>query len=57
MFVTYCTGLPAVSVPVGQSENGQPVGLQLIGSWWREDIMLRVATALEKLTDKFEIKT
>ena len=43
-FVIYRIGMPAVSVPVRRSENGQPVELQLIGLWWREDIMLRVAT-------------
>ncbi len=43
-------GVPGVSVPCGFSE-GLPVGLQVIGPSWREDIVLRVAAAYESLND------
>jgi amidase len=39
-------GLPAVSVPTGLS-NGMPVGVQLIGSQFREDLCLDAAQAIE----------
>ena len=43
-------GVPGVSVPCGFSE-GLPVGLQVIGPSWREDMVLRVAAAYESLGD------
>ncbi|MDQ6746780.1 MAG: amidase family protein, partial [Candidatus Dormibacteraeota bacterium] len=39
-------GIPAISIPCGLSE-GLPVGLQVIGPMWREDVVLRVARAYE----------
>lgn len=41
-------GLPAISVPVGYDENGLPIGLQIMGRWWDEDVVMRVASFLEK---------
>jgi aspartyl-tRNA(Asn)/glutamyl-tRNA(Gln) amidotransferase subunit A len=43
-------GIPAVSVPCGFSQ-GLPVGLQVMGPSWREDVVLRVAAAYESLND------
>jgi len=43
-------GLPGVSVPIGMSENGLPLGLQLIGQPWGEADLLNVAGALEGRT-------
>ena len=40
-------GLPGISVPIGLSENGLPLGLQLIGQPWQEADMLSAAEALE----------
>lgn len=47
-FVGNLTGLPALTVPVTPSEEGLPVGLQLMGAPWQEHTLLRVGRALEQ---------
>ncbi|MBD2184589.1 amidase [Aerosakkonema funiforme] len=42
------TGVPAISVPCGFSQNGLPIGLQIIGPPSAEAVLLKVAAALEK---------
>ena len=41
-------GLPSVSVPCGLSDNGLPVGLQVVGGHGDEAGILRVARAVEQ---------
>ncbi len=41
------TGQPAISVPCGLTESGLPVGLQIVGSFGRDDLVLRAARAFE----------
>ena len=41
------TGQPAVSLPLGQSEDGLPIGVQLVAAYGREDVLVRVAAQLE----------
>ncbi len=43
-------GLPAISVPCGFTEGGLPIGMQIAGPHWREDLVLRVAHAYEQAT-------
>jgi aspartyl-tRNA(Asn)/glutamyl-tRNA(Gln) amidotransferase subunit A len=43
-------GLPAVSVPCGFTKGGLPIGLQIAGPHWREDLVLRLAHAYESAT-------
>jgi aspartyl-tRNA(Asn)/glutamyl-tRNA(Gln) amidotransferase subunit A len=40
-------GLPAISVPCGRTRSGLPIGLQIAGPHWREDLVLRLAHAFE----------
>ncbi|MDZ7271379.1 MAG: Asp-tRNA(Asn)/Glu-tRNA(Gln) amidotransferase subunit GatA [candidate division KSB1 bacterium] len=40
-------GLPAISVPCGKDRNGLPIGLQVIGRYFDEATLLRVARAVE----------
>jgi aspartyl-tRNA(Asn)/glutamyl-tRNA(Gln) amidotransferase subunit A len=44
-------GLPAISVPCGFTASGLPIGLQIAGAHWREDLVLRVAWAYEQATE------
>ncbi|MCE4538610.1 Asp-tRNA(Asn)/Glu-tRNA(Gln) amidotransferase subunit GatA [Pelomonas sp. P7] len=44
-------GLPGMSVPVGTGEGGMPVGLQLIGNYFKEGQLLHAAHALQQATD------
>jgi aspartyl-tRNA(Asn)/glutamyl-tRNA(Gln) amidotransferase subunit A len=44
-------GLPAISVPCGLTKGGLPIGLQIAGPPWREDLVLRVAQAYERATE------
>jgi len=44
-------GLPGMSVPVGTGEGGMPVGLQLIGNYFKEGQLLHTAHALQLATD------
>ena len=43
-------GLPAVSLPCGFTKSGLPIGLQIAGPPWREDLVLRLAHAYESAT-------
>lgn len=42
------TGQPAVSLPLHWNEAGLPIGVQLIAAMGREDLLLRVASQLER---------
>jgi aspartyl-tRNA(Asn)/glutamyl-tRNA(Gln) amidotransferase subunit A len=44
-------GLPGISVPAGLTENGLPLGLQLIGKAFDEATLLRAAYAVETAAD------
>jgi aspartyl-tRNA(Asn)/glutamyl-tRNA(Gln) amidotransferase subunit A len=44
-------GLPAISVPCGFTKSGLPIGLQIAGPHWREDLVLRLAHAYESATE------
>jgi amidase len=41
------TGLPAMSIPCGFTEQGLPVGLQLVGPPAGDLKLLRIAAAIE----------
>ena len=50
-------GLPGISVPCGTS-NGLPVGLQVLGPQWGENVVFRVARAYEEASEmKAEVAT
>jgi Asp-tRNA(Asn)/Glu-tRNA(Gln) amidotransferase A subunit family amidase len=41
------SGQPCVVVPSGRSTEGLPIGVQVVGPVWREDVALSVAGHLE----------
>ncbi|HEY8476845.1 MAG TPA: amidase family protein [Chloroflexota bacterium] len=41
------TGQPAASVPCGFTAEGLPVGLQIVGRWHADDLVLRAAACFE----------
>ena len=45
------TGHPAISVPLGLSSNGLPLSVQVVGRYFDEATILRVARSIEKLTE------
>jgi Asp-tRNA(Asn)/Glu-tRNA(Gln) amidotransferase A subunit family amidase len=42
------TGFPGAAVPVGKSSEGLPIGVQVIGRPWEEELVLAVAGAIER---------
>jgi amidase len=42
------SGQPALSLPLGQSAGGLPIGVQFVAPYGREDLLFRVAAQLEQ---------
>ena len=47
-FLGNLTGLPSLVLPVGYTSSGLPVGLQVMGQWYKEGTLLKIGYALEK---------
>jgi amidase len=41
------TGQPAISLPLHMSDDGLPIGIQLVAAYGREDVLIRLASQLE----------
>lgn len=41
------TGQPAISLPLYESDSGFPIGIQVVAHFGREDLLIRLASALE----------
>jgi Asp-tRNA(Asn)/Glu-tRNA(Gln) amidotransferase A subunit family amidase len=41
-------GLPAINLPVGKNQEGLPLGLQVIGNWYKDESLLFWAKDFEK---------
>ncbi len=44
-------GVPGVSLPGGLDGEGLPIGIQLLGPDYSEDVLLRIGRAYEMATD------
>jgi amidase len=42
------TGQPAISLPLGESPGGLPIGMQLTTRYGGEDLLFRLSAALEQ---------
>jgi Asp-tRNA(Asn)/Glu-tRNA(Gln) amidotransferase A subunit family amidase len=42
------TGNPAMVLPCGRTADGLPVGLQIVGSHWQEEKIIKVARMYEE---------
>jgi amidase len=51
--VSFCapfdvTGQPGISLPLHWNDDGLPIGVQLVGAYGREDVLVRLAAQLEE---------
>ncbi len=45
------TGLPAMSIPCGFDKDGMPIGMQLLGDAFKEELILKIAYTFEQMND------
>jgi amidase len=48
------SGPPAVVIPIGQTQNGLPIGIQIVGKRWREMELLTTAREIDKIVGGFQ---
>lgn len=48
------TGHPAVVIPIGQTQNGLPIGMQIIGKRWRDMELLVIAQEIDQVVGRFQ---
>ena len=53
---TNSTGLPAITVPCGFDQRGLPIGLQLIGRPYQEELLFQAAQAYEQVSPSLGIR-
>ncbi|MBK8780401.1 MAG: amidase [Anaerolineales bacterium] len=46
------TGLPAITFPIGYTQKGLPIGLQVMGKAWDESTLLRMALTAEQVVER-----
>lgn len=44
-------GIPGLAFPVGFDKNGLPIGMQIMGPHFREDVLFKVAHAYQQVTE------
>nr|WP_269635081.1 amidase family protein [Mastigocladopsis repens] len=47
------SGHPVVVIPIGQTQNDLPIGMQVVGKRWREMELLAIAQELDKVINAF----
>lgn len=50
-------GVPAISVPAGNSPSGLPIGIQFIAPWYKEESLIEVATVVMSFSKSDESNT
>jgi amidase len=49
------SGHPAVVIPIGQTTDGLPIGMQIVGKRWREMELLNIAEVLDDVVGAFRL--
>jgi Asp-tRNA(Asn)/Glu-tRNA(Gln) amidotransferase A subunit family amidase len=52
VFPANLAGLPAIAFPAGYDSIGLPIGMQAMGRWWEENLLLRIAFNAERLVER-----
>lgn len=47
------TGLRSVAMPVGLDASGLPIGIQVIGQRWQDELLLAIAACVSEITNGF----
>jgi aspartyl-tRNA(Asn)/glutamyl-tRNA(Gln) amidotransferase subunit A len=47
------TGNPAIGLPCGRTQQGLPIGLQIVGARWQEQVILHITRAYEEARGEF----
>ncbi len=48
------SGHPSVVIPIGQTQVGLPIGMQIIGKRWREMELLSIAREIDRVIGRFQ---
>ncbi|MEH1896913.1 MAG: amidase family protein [Nostoc sp.] len=48
------TGHPAVVIPIGKTQNGLPIGMQIVGKRWQEMELLAIAQDIDQVVGGFQ---
>jgi amidase len=48
------TGHPVVVIPVGQTKNGLPIGIQIVGKRWQDLELLAIAEKIDQVIGNFK---
>jgi amidase len=49
------SGHPAVVIPIGQTSNGLPIGMQVVGQRWKEMELLAIAQQIDTVINGFRL--
>ncbi|KAM3092941.1 amidase [Phormidesmis sp. 146-12] len=48
------TGHPVIVIPIGKTQTGLPIGMQIIGKRWREIELLAIAQEIDQVVGRFQ---
>lgn len=48
------SGHPAIVILIGQTQDGLPMGMQIVGKRWREMELLAIAQQIDQILDAFQ---
>ena len=48
------TGHPVVVIPIGQTQNGLPIGMQIVGKRWQDMEWLMIAQEIDRVVGGFQ---